>query len=179
MLDAGKPSSLLEVASGSGQHAAYLAARFPLWSWQPSDVEPGHLISIEAYRQETHAPNLRAPLLLDVQAVPWSLPRKYDAIVAINLLHISPWRCTESLLEEGCRHLSAGGALYLYGAFRRQGRHTAPSNLSFDAGLRAQNPEWGVRCLEEVSALAEDHGLVRESVVEMPANNLSVLFRRL
>ena len=175
--DPAQPRRILEVASGSGQHVAYFASRFPFWSFQPTDLEPEHLRSIEAYRQEA-GENLLPALRLDVGQTPWPLDVAFDAILAINLIHISPWSCCQALFLEGGRHLRGGGEIYLYGAFRRHGLHTAPSNESFDAGLRQRDPRWGVRCLEEVTALAQEHGFRREWVVEMPANNLSVLFSR-
>lgn len=109
---------------------------------------------------------------------PWPLDGLFDAILAINLIHISPWSCCQALFAEGSRHLRDTGEIYLYGAFRRHGQHTAPSNESFDAGLRQRDPNWGVRCLEEVTELAQEHGFRRQRVIEMPANNLSVLFAR-
>jgi hypothetical protein len=115
---------------------------------------------------------------LDVGVPPWPVTAKYHGILAINLIHISPWSCTLTLMAEGRRHLVEGGGLFLYGAFRRGGRHTAPSNEAFDQGLRWQNPDWGVRCLDDVAQCAEAQSFSLETVLEMPANNLSVLFRR-
>jgi SAM-dependent methyltransferase len=173
--DSQQPLAVLEVASGSGQHAAYFAPRFPHWTLQPSDIAEAHLDSIEAYREEASG-NLLPPLALDVESPPWPLSSLYDAIWAINLIHISPWSCTEALFGEGRRHLRPRGSLYLYGAFRRQGQHTAPSNQAFDISLRQQNPAWGVRCLDEVAETAASVGFRLARLVPMPANNLSVLF---
>lgn len=175
--DPGRPREILEVASGSGQHLAYLARRFPLWTFQPSDLEPAHLASIAAYRQEAGVDNFKEPIRLDVEHDPWPVLSPVDTILAINLIHISPWACTLSLLSQGRRLLRKGGDLYLYGAFQRGGLHTASSNEAFDHALRRQNPEWGVRDLDQVTAAAVEAGFRLERVVEMPANNLSVLFQ--
>lgn len=173
--DPTKPLSVLEVASGSGQHAAYFATRFPRWTFQPSDREPAHLQSIEAYRSDAPE-NLLPPVALDVSLAPWPVAGPCDAIFAINLIHISPWACTEALFLYGKSLLQPGGGIYLYGAFRRDGQHTAPSNEAFDQGLRGQNPAWGVRCLDQVASTAAAHGFQLSTVIPMPANNLSVLF---
>lgn len=168
---------VLEVASGSGEHAAYFAQHLPTLSWQPSDPDPAALASIAAHRAAVGVPNLLAPLHLDVTSAPWPVERA-DAIVCNNMIHISPWAATEGLLAGAGRVLSAEGVLYLYGPYRIDGRHTAPSNEAFDASLRAQNPLWGVRDLADVRALAGRHGLVLAETVAMPADNLSVVFRR-
>lgn len=178
--------SFLEVASGSGQHAAYLAQRFPRWSFQPSDLEREHLASIAAYRRalgserkgEEPGENLLPPVRIDVEQTPWPVTGPYDGLLAINLLHISPWSCGEALLSQAGRLLRPGGSLYLYGAFFRDGLPTAPSNLAFDESLRGRDPRWGLRRLELVVEKAAEHGLELDSVVEMPANNLSALLRR-
>lgn len=174
--DSTAPLAVLELAAGSGQHAAFFAQRFPNWTFQPSDLEPAHLESIEAYRRDATS-NILPAIRLDVASTPWPVTRSYGAIFAINLIHISPWSCTQGLFSEGKRHLVRRGGIFLYGAFRRGGRHTAPSNEAFDAGLRQRDSRWGVRCLDEVSALAGREGFRREQVLEMPANNLSVFFR--
>lgn len=171
-----RPLRLLEVASGSGQHAVFFSERFPNWTFQPSDIDPLHLQSIAAYRQDLAGENLLPPIGLDVGATPWPFSESFDAILAINLIHISPWACTEALFAQSKQHLNAGGAVYLYGAFLREGRHTAPSNQSFDESLRLSDPSWGVRCLDKVTRTAQSQGFRLASVVEMPANNLSVLF---
>ena len=168
---------VLEVASGSGEHAAYFAQHLPTLSWQPSDPDAEALASIEAHRVATGLPNLLAPLRLDVTSAHWPVERA-DAIVCNNMIHISPWAATEGLVAGAARVLSQQGLLYLYGPYRIDGRHTAPSNEAFDASLRTQNPLWGVRDLAEVTALAARHGLVLAETVAMPANNLSVIFRR-
>lgn len=171
------PRRFLEVASGSGQHAAFLASQFPHWTFQPSDLEEAHLESIAAYREQVGLETLLPPIKLDVSARPWPLNEKFDGVLAINLIHIAPWACTEHLLCGSREVLHEGGRLYLYGAFRRSGLHTAPSNQAFDDDLKSRNPEWGVRCLDQVLALARATGFELERVVEMPANNLSVVLR--
>jgi SAM-dependent methyltransferase len=168
---------VLEVASGSGEHAAYFAAALPGVTWQPSDPDPRALASIAAHRAAASAANLLAPFRLDVTADPWPVTRA-DALVCINMIHIAPWAASEGLMTGARRLLDAGGVLYLYGPYRIAGRHTAPSNQEFDAWLHAQNAAWGIRDLDDVTALAADHGLALAETVPMPANNLSVIFRR-
>ncbi|RDB42986.1 DUF938 domain-containing protein [Halomonas sp. DQ26W] len=170
-------ANILEVASGSGEHGVYCATAMPGWEWQPSEPNPHARRSIEAWREHAGLPNLRSPLALDVTTLCPAGP--FDAILAINLIHISPWEVTEALTACAGRRLSEGGVLYLYGPYRRKGRHTAPSNEAFDADLKSRDPSWGVRELEAVVAQAEQHGLVLERVVDMPANNLSVVLRLL
>lgn len=172
--DPTRPRDVLELASGSGQHARFMALRFSRWTWQPSDREPDHLRSIEAYRQGAPE-NLRPAVRLDVSQPNWPVER-YHGIVAINLLHISEPGCTDGLFRWGRDHLLPGGSVVVYGAFRRHGQHTAPSNEAFDADLRSRDPSWGVRCLEETSELAVSLGFRRPVVCPMPANNLCVRF---
>jgi SAM-dependent methyltransferase len=168
---------VLEVAGGTGQHAVTFARALPHVTWQPTDRDPDNLASIEAWRLEAGAENLRAALALDVEADPWPVTRA-DAVVAINMVHISPWSATEGLVRGAARVLGGGGVLYLYGPYRIGGALPAPSNVDFDASLRARDPRWGVRELDDVTALATEAGFVREAVVAMPANNHSVVFRR-
>jgi sugar phosphate isomerase/epimerase len=173
---------VLEVASGSGEHAVYFAGRFPGLVWQPSDPDPDALSSIEAWRAEAGRngaglANLRAPLVLDAAADHWAVDRA-DAILCINMVHISPWRATEGLMRGAGRLLDAGAPLILYGPYRRAGVPTAASNEAFDRSLKGRNAEWGLRNLEDVAAQAEREGVALERVVEMPANNLTVVFRR-
>ncbi|MFN3945921.1 MAG: DUF938 domain-containing protein [Allosphingosinicella sp.] len=168
---------VLEIASGSGEHALAFARAFPHLLWQPSDADPVALRSIDAWRGAEDLPNLLAPVPLDAVAEGWLVERA-DAILCINMIHISPWAATVGLMRGAGRLLGRGCPLYLYGAYRRDGVETAPSNEAFDASLRARNPEWGVRRLEEVVAEAERHGLRLDAVLEMPANNLSVVLRR-
>ena len=169
---------LLELASGTGEHAVYLAARFPALIWQPSDPEPAHRRSIEAYRRIEGTENLRAPLDIDVTRSDWPLRAAVDAMFCCNMIHIAPWAVAEGLFAGAGRYLKAGGGLFLYGPFKRGGAHTAPSNAAFDASLRAQDPAWGLRDLEAVTALAVTAGLAAPQVREMPANNLSLWFAR-
>ena len=168
---------VLEIASGSGEHALHFARAFPQLIWQPSDPDPEALLSISAWAEEAGLPNLRPPIALDAAAEPWTVVNA-DAIVCINMVHISPWAATQGLMAGAGRVLSAGAPLFLYGAYRQEGVPFAPSNEVFDRSLRSRNPEWGVRRLEDVTAEAERHGLALESVQPMPANNLSVVFRR-
>jgi len=168
---------VLEIASGSGEHAAFFANGLPSVSWQPTDVGASALASIAAFRADAGAANLLAPLRLDVTSPQWPVARA-DAIVCNNMIHIAPWAATEGLMAGAGRTLPAGGVLYLYGPYRIDGRHTAPTNREFDAWLRGQNAAWGIRDLGEVTELAARHGFALAETVPMPANNLSVIFRR-
>ena len=168
--------TVLEVASGTGEHAAWFAAAFPRLLWQPSDPDPDAIASAAAWRAESGAANLLPPLRLDAAAAEWPVERA-DAIVCINMVHISPWSATEGLMRGAGRLLPPGAPLVLYGPYRRAAVPTAPSNEAFDASLKARNPAWGLRDLEAVAAEAEANGLALERVVEMPANNIVALFR--
>jgi len=168
---------VLEVASGSGEHALHFARAFPHLLWQPTDADPVALRSVDAWRAGEGAPNLLAPVHLDAAADRWPV-EKADAILCINMVHISPWAATEGLMRGAGQLLGKGAPLYLYGAYLREGVETAPSNIAFDQSLRVRNPQWGIRKLEDVAALAEQESLVLEKVVEMPSNNLSVVFRK-
>jgi SAM-dependent methyltransferase len=168
--------TVLEIASGTGEHAVHFATALPALTWQPSDRDPDALHSITARRAAARLSNLLAPIELDAGAPPWPVERA-DAIVSINMIHIAPWRAAQGLMAGAGRLLASGGLLYLYGPFKEEGRHIAPSNVVFDESLRARNPEWGVRDVGEVAALAIQHGLTPVERVEMPANNLSLVFR--
>jgi hypothetical protein len=168
---------VLEVASGTGEHACFFASKLPGLEWQPSDPDDGNRASIAAWRDEAALPNLRAPLALDATWERWPIERA-DALLNINMIHIAPWAACAGLMRGAARVLSPGAPLLLYGPFRRGGRHTAPSNEAFDRGLRAQNATWGVRDLDEVTRAAAAQGLALAEIVEMPSNNLSVIFRR-
>jgi hypothetical protein len=168
--------TVLEIASGTGEHAVHFAAALPHLIWQPTDYDPEALASISAHCKSAQLPNLLPPLGLDVCARAWPVAHA-DAVVAINLIHVAPWSAAEALLVGAARLLAPGSTLFLYGPFKEGGRHTAPSNAAFDAGLRARNPRWGVRNLDDLSSLAGRHGFELAERVAMPANNLSVVFR--
>ncbi|WP_245904452.1 DUF938 domain-containing protein [Billgrantia lactosivorans] len=168
-------ASILEVASGSGEHGVHCAASRQGWQWQPSDPNPAARDSISAWREHAGLDNLLEPLPLDVGGIWPAGP--FDAVVAINLVHISPWEVTRALVARAGERLRSGGVLYLYGPYRRDGRHTSASNAAFDADLKARDPRWGVRDLESVVAEALPHGFMLEQTVQMPANNLSVVLR--
>lgn len=168
---------VLEVASGSGEHALFFAEALPGLVFQPTDPDPEARASIDAWVADSGLANLRPALALDAAAPAWPVPAA-EAVLCCNMIHISPWASAVGLLSGAARILPPGGLLYLYGPYRRNGRHTAPSNAAFDEDLRRRNPAWGVRDLEAVAALAADSGFGTPEVVEMPANNLSVLFRR-
>ncbi|MDQ3139757.1 MAG: class I SAM-dependent methyltransferase [Pseudomonadota bacterium] len=169
--------TVLEIASGSGEHALHFARAFPHLLWQPTDADPVGLRSIDAWRSADALPNLLAPVPLDAAAPVWPVAGA-DAILCINMVHISPWAATVGLMAGAGRLLASGCLLYLYGAYRQLGVETAPSNDAFDASLKARNPAWGVRDLEDVAAEADRNGLALDTVVAMPANNLSLIFRR-
>ncbi|MDP8914842.1 MAG: class I SAM-dependent methyltransferase [Pseudomonadota bacterium] len=168
---------VLEVASGSGEQSVAFARAFPKLLWQPSDPDPAALASIKAWRDSEALFNLLPPVELDARAAGWPIASA-EAIVCINMVHISPWSATEGLMHGAGRLLEAGAPLYLYGPYRQSAVETAASNEAFDQSLRSRNPEWGLRNLEDVAAEAERHGLVLERTIPMPANNLSVIFRR-
>jgi Protein of unknown function (DUF938) len=173
-----KDGIVLEIASGTGQHAVHCAAALPGVSWQPSDPDAASRASIAAWRQEAALANLNAPIALDVRDQPWDVPDTLGGIVCINMIHIAPWEAAEALFEGAGKRLALDGVLYLYGPYKRDGAHTAPSNAAFDEQLRAADARWGVRDLEAVEALGRDAGLSLREVVPMPANNFSLVFRR-
>lgn len=166
---------VLELSSGTGEHATFFAPHFPGLIWQPSDPDPAARASIAAWTKTTGATNVRPPLDIDARAPAWPV-EKADAIVCINMIHITPWAATLGLFTGAARVLPEGAPVFLYGPFKRGGGHTAPSNEAFDASLRTRNPEWGVRDLGEVAAVAGQSGLELVEVIPMPANNLSVVF---
>ncbi|HUO79779.1 MAG TPA: DUF938 domain-containing protein [Steroidobacteraceae bacterium] len=172
--------TVLEVASGTGQHVVHFAAALPALRWQPSDPSPERRALIAARVGAAGLGNVAAPLALDVHEVPWPLAAPVDAVVCINMIHVAPPSATAALLAGAGRWLDPAGAgvLLLYGPFRQGGSHTAASNAAFDESLRAENPEWGVRDLEDVARAASVHGFARTALVPMPANNLCVAFRR-
>jgi SAM-dependent methyltransferase len=175
-----KEGLVLEVASGSGEHAVHFAQNAdPDVVFQPSDANPLARASIDAWTEASGLPNIRPALELDATQETWPVEHA-DVILCFNMIHISPWEATVGLVRGAARVLPSGGLLFLYGPYKRGGQHTAPSNEAFDREfLKARNPEWGVRDLEAVAALAAEHGFGEFEIVEMPANNLSVLFWRL
>jgi hypothetical protein len=168
---------LLEIASGTGQHAACCSADLPGWQWQPTDFEAAALPSINAWC--AGLPRVRPALTLDVLAGHWAgVPGAVDAIFCANLLHISPWDCTVALMQGAARHLAPQGLLITYGPYLETGVPTAPGNSAFDADLRARNPAWGLRLLDAVAAQAQAAGLRLRERVAMPANNLLLAWGR-
>lgn len=168
---------VLEIASGSGQHCIRFGEELSHHIFQPSDPNPAARASINAWIRDTGATNVRQALALDATAELWPIEAA-DAIFCINMIYIAPWRAACGLFAGGARLLPAGGPLYLYGPFKREGRHTAPGNEAFDASLKQENPDWGVRELEAVASLAAACGFGEPAIIEMPANNLSLIFRR-
>jgi len=169
---------VLEIASGSGEHAVHFAAAFPGLTFQPSDPDEKARASIDAWAAASGLPNIKPAVALDASRPPWPLSWA-DAILCVNMVHISPWAATIGLFHQAYDILPPGAPLYLYGAYLRAGVETAESNLAFDAWLKGQNPEWGLRDLDEVVALARENEFSEPQIIEMPANNLSVIFRRI
>jgi len=167
---------VLEIASGTGQHVVHFAEAMPHLTWQPSDPDPDLRASIRAWIAQTGLSNVLALLELDVCHQPWPIGAA-DAVLCINMIHIAPWAATTALMAGTARFLPTTGVLVLYGPYRREGQHTAPSNEAFDRSLRPSNPDWGVRDLEAVAKAAASHGLTLHDVTTMPANNLCVVFR--
>ena len=168
---------VLEVASGSGEHAVHFAGAFPNLTFQPSDPDPAALASIDAWAAESALPNLRPAIRIDATAPRWPVTQA-DAILCINMVHISPWTATEGLIRQAAQLLPAGGVLYLYGPYRQSDVPLAASNAVFDDSLRRRNPKWGLRELDAVAELARAAGFGEPAVTAMPANNLSVVFRK-
>ncbi|MGF6380913.1 SAM-dependent methyltransferase [Paraburkholderia atlantica] len=168
---------VLEIASGTGEHAIWFAAALPGLDWQPSDADEEARESIAAWTAHAGLANVRAPLALDVHQPDWGVDA-LDAVVCINMIHISPWSAAQALIDGAGRRLVDGGVLYLYGPYRRGGAHTAPSNEAFEQWLKSRDPDWGVRDMEAVVALGDAAGLTCERVVAMPANNFSLVFRK-
>ncbi len=179
---AGRRGSVLEIGSGTGQHIAALAADFPALRWVPSDILPDHMASIAAWRSAAGLPNLAPPARVDAAADWAAAPEAVAlgplaAVLAVNVIHIAPWAAARGIVAGAARALGPDGWLIFYGPFRRGGRHTASSNAAFDAALKADNPDWGVRDLDDMAALAAAAGFGSAAVTEMPANNLLVGFR--
>lgn len=169
---------VLEIASGSGEHVVHFAQGLPDLAFQPSDPNPAALASIAAWTAETGVANVLPPVRLDVTERPWPVTSG-DAILCINMIHISPWAATVALIEGAATMLPPGAPLYIYGPFFRRDVQTAESNLAFDRSLRERNPAWGIRDLAEVAALAQRSKFSRPRLTEMPANNLSLVFQRI
>jgi hypothetical protein len=168
---------VLEIASGTGEHAVYFAERFPLLDWQPSDIHDDALASIAAWREAAALSNLREPLRLDAASPDWPIDRA-DAVLSINMLHISPWTSALGLLDGAARLLDAGSPLILYGPWLKHGIKTTPSNADFDADLKCRDPAWGLRRVEDFAAAAEPRGFSLAELRPMPANNLMMLWRK-
>jgi SAM-dependent methyltransferase len=182
---AGKSGDVLEAGSGTGQHVVDFARRSPRITWWPSDLNEQHLKSIAAWRAPAGLANIRPPLRIDLSDPVWcsqmhdgSGPGELLAVFCANVIHIAPWRVAEGLFAGAARYLRAGGQLLLYGPFKRDGKHTAPSNAAFDASLRDRSPEWGVRDIADLEKLAGGVGLMLTDIAEMPANNLVLVFAR-
>jgi SAM-dependent methyltransferase len=170
---------VLEIASGTGQHAAWFAATMPGWHWQPTDFEANNLPAIAAWLAETGASNVGTPLQLDVMAAGWPLAdAMFDAIYCANMLHIAPWATCAALMQGAARHLAPDGLLITYGPYLEDGVPTSPGNLSFDASLRNEDPAWGIRRREDVEREAQRAGLVLRERHAMPANNLLLVWAR-
>lgn len=167
---------MLEIASGSGEHAIAFARAFPQLTWQPTDPDPSALASIAAWRAEVNLANLAAPLALDVTAI-WPIDHA-DAIVCVNMVHISPWESAIALFANAGRILASGSLLYLYGPYRFDGAFTSESNAEFDRSLRSRDERWGVRDIRDLETLATSVGLTLHDAIAMPANNHSLIFRR-
>lgn len=169
---------VLEIASGSGEHAVYVAAAMPDLNWQPSDPDADARASIAAWIESEALRNVHMPISIDVRDANWGVESDapFDAVIAINMIHISPWQATLGLMAGAQRLLRAGGVLFTYGPYKRDGRHTAPSNATFDASLKARDSAWGIRDVSEVEAAANESSLTLREIVEMPANNLSLVF---
>lgn len=176
-----KTGTLVEVASGTGEHAAHMASHLTPLQWQPSDIEPEKLASINAWAAVSGAENILPAQqfnVLESSFADLALPAPLNTVSAINLIHIAPWSVAEALVQKAAAELSPGGTLFLYGPYKCGGEHTSDSNESFDLSLKSRDAMWGVRDLEAVTALATGHGFAQPTVIEMPANNLSVIFKK-
>ncbi len=167
--------TVLEIASGTGEHVAHFAAALPRLLWQPTDLAPEHRASIDAW--STGLANVLPACALDAASAVWPIEQA-DAVLCINMVHIAPWSAAEGLVAGAARILPTGGLLALYGPYRRSGAPMEPGNAAFDADLRSRDPAWGLRAVEDVAALASDAGFGQPTIVAMPADNLTVLFRR-
>jgi cyclopropane fatty-acyl-phospholipid synthase-like methyltransferase len=172
-------ATVLEIASGTGQHVVHFAQALPHSSWQPSDPDPEQVLCAATRCDASGLRNMHPPLQLDVHQSEWRLPDEFDAVLCINMIHIAPWSATPALFAGARRILREDGPrlLLLYGAYREGGAHTSPSNAEFDASLRSRDSAWGVRDLEAVTQVAAEHGFARRELVRMPANNLLLVFK--
>jgi SAM-dependent methyltransferase len=180
---AGRGGDVLEIGSGTGQHAVAFCRGLADVTWWPSDHLDGHLRSIAAWREHAKLPNLRPPARIDASHMDWQLasqglPQTFTAMFCANVIHIAPWPVAQGIFAAAARHLEAHGRLLLYGPFRRDGVHNSPGNEAFDAGLRRDNPEWGVRDTADVKELGAKNGLRFTELIEMPANNAMLVFSR-
>src|SRR6202012_2609427 len=188
---AGKSGDVVEVGSGTVKHVVHFARHTPQITWWPSDLNEQHLKSIDAWRAHSGLSNIRAPLRIDLSNPAWcpemrdggpgsslAAPGPLLAVFCANVVHIAPWRVAEGLFAGAGRYLGADGRLFLYGPFKREGQHTAMSNAVFDTSLRDRDPEWGVRDIADIEKLATTAGLALTETVEMPANNLMLVFKR-
>jgi len=179
----GRSGDALEIGSGTGQHALQFARQSPSITWWPSDYLESHIRSISAWRAYSQLGNLQAPIQLDASQADWrfaerGLPAQFLAVFCANVIHIAPWAVAEGIVAGAGRHLRPDGRLFLYGPFRRDGVHNSPGNVTFDANLRRDNPDWGVRDTADLRALAERNGLRLAELAEMPANNAILAFER-
>lgn len=172
------PGLVLEISAGSGEHGVFMAPKVPHLQWQPTDIDESALASIQAWRNAEAIENLLEPQPLDVLDDIWPV-QEADVIININMIHIAPYECVEGLMKGAGRILKPGGLLYMYGPYKIDGEHTAPSNEAFDQSLRGRNPAWGVRDLGDVIAEAKKAGIEYIECIPMPANNFSVLYRKL
>jgi hypothetical protein len=170
--------TVLEIASGTGEHAVHFAQRFPKLEWQPSDIDQGALASIKAWREQSALANVQPPIGIDAAQGDWPIDQA-DAVLSINMVHISPWASALGLLAGAARLLGPGAPLILYGPWLEEGVEPAATNLAFDSDLRRRNPQWGLRTVEHFAAAAGDAGFALEERRAMPANNMMLLFRRL
>lgn len=173
--------TLIEVASGTGEHAVHIAPHLPHITWQPTDIEEKHLLSINAWRTHDGSNNIKPAQYFNIIDDRFSGIEGGNicAIAAINLIHIAPWAATEHLIEKSSDTLYEGGVLFLYGPYKRGGEHTSASNADFDQSLKSRNPDWGIRDLEAVTAHAARSGFQAPNIIQMPANNLSLIFRKM
>lgn len=182
---AGNDKNILEIASGSGQHGPYFTNALPNLTWWPTDINPAALASIQAWTEHLAATSVKPPQQLDVTGQAWrngggfaDWPVAFDGILSMNMIHIAPYEATTGLIEGAAKHLLKTGKLMLYGPFKRQNKHTSPSNEAFDQSLQSRDPSWGIRNLEDIIEIAEDNNLTHHQTIEMPANNLVVVFER-